>query len=73
MTREYHELLAGGEPEAFDGFGFAIRTNNLKLSCSQRIVDIVGRAHARSAASPAIATTRNTAWPATCATPTAPR
>ena len=43
FTQEYHQLLLQGKPEAFHGFGFSIRTNNLKLSCSQRIVDIVGR------------------------------
>jgi acyl-CoA dehydrogenase len=32
------------EPEAFEQFGFSIRTNNLKISSSQRVVDIVGRA-----------------------------
>jgi acyl-CoA dehydrogenase len=44
LAHEYHGLLEAGDPEAFRGFGFSIRTNNLKLSCSQRIVDIVGRA-----------------------------
>lgn len=44
LTREYHELLVNAEPEAFSSFGFAIRTNNLKLSASQLIVDVVGRA-----------------------------
>jgi acyl-CoA dehydrogenase len=43
-AREYCQLLERGEPEAFEGFGFAIRTNNLKISSSQLIVDIVGRA-----------------------------
>ena len=33
-----------GRPTRFTGFGFSIRTNNLKLSRSQLIVDIVGRA-----------------------------
>ncbi|MGD8570691.1 MAG: acyl-CoA dehydrogenase family protein [Gammaproteobacteria bacterium] len=41
---EYDQLLQDGNPEAFNNFGFSIRTNNLKLSCSQLIVDIVGRA-----------------------------
>lgn len=40
---EYDQLLKDGNPEAFNNFGFSIRTNNLKLSCSQLIVDIVGR------------------------------
>lgn len=44
LTREYHELLKANCSEAFRGFGFSIRTNNLKLSCSQRIVEIVGQA-----------------------------
>ena len=44
FTQEYRQLLAQGNPEAFHGFGFAIRTNNLKLSASQLIVDIVGKA-----------------------------
>jgi acyl-CoA dehydrogenase len=44
LAREYHELLIQEQPEAFSNFGFAIRTNNLKLSSSQLIVDIVGRA-----------------------------
>ena len=44
LTREYHELLKQNDPEAFRGFGFSIRTNNLKVTCSQRIVEIVGQA-----------------------------
>jgi acyl-CoA dehydrogenase len=44
LTREYHGLLNQNCPDAFKGFGFSIRTNNLKVSCSQRIVDIVGQA-----------------------------
>lgn len=44
LAREYHDLLNADNPEAFGGFGFSIRTNNLKLSCSQRIVQIVGDA-----------------------------
>lgn len=44
LAREYHDLLTADNPEAFGGFGFSIRTNNLKLSCSQRIVQIVGDA-----------------------------
>jgi acyl-CoA dehydrogenase len=43
-TREYHELLSQARPEGLHNFGFAVRTNNLKISSSQRIVDIVGRA-----------------------------
>ena len=41
---EYDQLLKDGNPDAFNNFGFSIRTNNLKISCSQLIVDIVGRA-----------------------------
>jgi acyl-CoA dehydrogenase len=41
---DYQRLLATNDAEAFRNFGFAIRTNNLKLSSSQLIVDIVGRA-----------------------------
>jgi acyl-CoA dehydrogenase len=43
-TREYDELLQRAQPEVFRQFGFSIRTNNLKISSSQRIVDIVGKA-----------------------------
>jgi acyl-CoA dehydrogenase len=43
-TREYQELLTLDNPEAFQNFGFTIRTNNLKISSSQRVVDIVSRA-----------------------------
>ena len=41
---EYDQLLKDGKPEAFNSFGFSIRTNNLKISCSELVVDIVGRA-----------------------------
>ncbi len=44
LAREYRDLLAAEQPEGFSGFGFSIRTNNLKLSCSRRVVDIVGEA-----------------------------
>jgi len=43
-AREYLDLLAAGDREAFSNFGFSIRINNLKISSSQLIVDIVGRA-----------------------------
>lgn len=43
-ARDYHELLVAGRPEAFDQFGFSVRTNNLKVSSSQRVIDVVGRA-----------------------------
>jgi acyl-CoA dehydrogenase len=44
LAREYEELLNSQRPEAFEEFGFSIRTNNLKLSSSTQLVDIVGRA-----------------------------
>jgi acyl-CoA dehydrogenase len=43
LAREYQGMLGCDRPAAFGGFGFSIRTNNLKLSCSQQIVDIVAR------------------------------
>jgi acyl-CoA dehydrogenase len=43
-TAEYQELLARGKRKALSQFGFSIRTNNLKISSSQLVVDIVGRA-----------------------------
>jgi acyl-CoA dehydrogenase len=44
FTREYQQLLEQGRPDAFNNFGFAIRTNNLKLAASERVVEIVSRA-----------------------------
>lgn len=44
MAREYDELRSRNCRGVFEDFGFSIRTNNLKLSCSQQFVDIVGRA-----------------------------
>jgi acyl-CoA dehydrogenase len=44
LAREYDELRSRNCASAFEEFGFSIRTNNLKLSCSQLLVDIVGRA-----------------------------
>jgi len=43
LSREYQDLRERECAAAIHGFGFSIRTNNLKLSCSQRIVDIVGQ------------------------------
>lgn len=43
LAYDYRDRLESNSPSAFEAFGFAIHTNNLKLSCSQRIVDIVGR------------------------------
>jgi acyl-CoA dehydrogenase len=40
----YHELLLGDDPEAFAGFAFAIRVNNLKMICSQLVADVAMRA-----------------------------
>lgn len=42
-TTDYARRLAEENPESFEGFEFAIRTNNLKLSSSTLIVDIVSR------------------------------
>jgi acyl-CoA dehydrogenase len=41
---EYHDLLNADNPEGFSGFGFAINVNNLKMTSSQLVVDIVTRA-----------------------------
>jgi acyl-CoA dehydrogenase len=41
---EYHRLLQGGNLDALSNFGFVIRVNNLKLTCSQLVIDIVMRA-----------------------------
>ena len=41
---DYQALLASEDAEAFAGFGFAIRINNLKMSSSQLVVDVVTRA-----------------------------
>jgi len=41
---DYHRLLVEDAPESFSNFGFAIKINNLKISCSQWVIDIVGRA-----------------------------
>lgn len=42
-VQAYQEILAAGNSDAINNFGFAIRTNNLKLSCSDMMIDIVGR------------------------------
>jgi len=44
VEQAYSRMLAESDPEAFKNFGFTIRTNNLKLSSSTMVVDIVGRA-----------------------------
>ena len=41
---DYHRLLSANDSEAFSSFTFAIRINNLKISCSTFVVDIVSRA-----------------------------
>ena len=41
---EYQRLLDEGEPEGFRDYGFAVRVNNVKVTCSELVVDIVGRA-----------------------------
>ena len=41
---DYQDMLNNGDAEAFSNFGFGIRTNNLKVTSSQQVVDIVGRA-----------------------------
>jgi acyl-CoA dehydrogenase len=44
MAADYARLLNENDPAAFRSFSFATRTNNLKLSSSTLVVDIVGRA-----------------------------
>lgn len=41
---EYHQMLVADEPDAFSSFGFAIRVNNVKVTCSQLVVDVVSKA-----------------------------
>jgi acyl-CoA dehydrogenase len=41
---EYGRLIDSNDGEAFAGFPFAIRVNNLKLTCSQQVLDVVMRA-----------------------------
>ena len=40
----YERLLLSGNPDAFRDFAFTIRINNLKLTASELVVDIVGKA-----------------------------
>lgn len=42
--REYQEKLDAGNREAFSDFGFSIRINNVKLRCSELVVQIVSGA-----------------------------
>jgi acyl-CoA dehydrogenase len=44
VTGDYARMLEQGDRDAFKSFAFATRVNNLKLSSSQLIVDIVGQA-----------------------------
>jgi len=41
---EYQEMLDAGDADAFSNFGFSIRVNNVKITCSELVVDIVGKA-----------------------------
>jgi acyl-CoA dehydrogenase len=41
---EYESLLANPDDDAFSGFAFAVRVNNLKLSASRMLLDVVTRA-----------------------------
>lgn len=41
---EYQEILNAGDDEAFSGFGFTIKINNVKIRCSELVVDVVGKA-----------------------------
>lgn len=41
---EYERLLTRAEPDAFTNYGFSIRVNNVKITCSELVVDIVGQA-----------------------------
>lgn len=41
---EYAQMLAEAPLESYANFGFSIKVNNLKLTCSQQVVDIVSKA-----------------------------
>jgi acyl-CoA dehydrogenase len=41
---EYQDLLDAGDDKKLETFGFAIRTNNVKIRSSEMVVDIVGKA-----------------------------
>jgi len=41
---EYQALLDAGDNRAFENFGFSIKINNVKVRCSEMVVDIVGKA-----------------------------
>jgi acyl-CoA dehydrogenase len=42
-AREYELLLGENNVDALDNFGFSVKINNLKISCSTLIIDIVSR------------------------------
>lgn len=42
-VEQYREILAAGDSDAINNFGFAIHTNNLKISTSELMVDVVSR------------------------------
>jgi acyl-CoA dehydrogenase len=44
LRDEYARLLEDGDAEAFSGYGFVIRVNNVKLNASQLVLDVVTRA-----------------------------
>jgi acyl-CoA dehydrogenase len=44
VLAEYHDANGQGDADGLASFGFAIRVNNLKLTSSQLVVDIVGKA-----------------------------
>lgn len=41
---EYEALLGAGGQQSFEDFGFSIKINNVKVRCSEMVVDIVGKA-----------------------------
>lgn len=41
---EYAALLEAGDPDRFSDFGFSVRVNNTKITCSELVVEIVGKA-----------------------------
>ena len=41
--REYQALIDADDDDAFSNFGFAIRTNNVKIRCSEMVVEVVGK------------------------------
>jgi len=40
---EYQRMLDAGDPDAFSNFGFSIRVNNVKITCSELVVEVVGK------------------------------